>query len=202
MNRSSYLPTPPFTPLTPSSLTENKSVRFSMLQSSSSSSSLKNEIEEKQKLEKDNFDLKMKIYYLEESLRQQSSSGESNQELEDLRSENRQLRNKVQENAVDLEHRNTLLVKAKGAIEALKQEMERIRGQLDEKIQKEHHLHHQLQSVSQDRDSQDENLLNRIESLESENRHLTHTLQEKSEALHSCRVKLVSISPSPCLCLC
>jgi chromosome segregation ATPase len=154
---------------------------------SQSNSSLKHEIEEKQKLEKDNFDLKMKIYYLEESLRQQNS-GESNQEVEDLRNENRQLRNKVQENAVDLEHRNTLLVKAKGAIEALKQEMERIRGQLDEKTHKEQRLHHQLRSASQE----DESLLNRIETLESENRHLTHTLQEKSEALHNCRVRLVS----------
>jgi chromosome segregation ATPase len=158
---------------------------------------LKLEIEEKQKLEKDNFDLKMKVYYLEDALRQ-VSSGASSAEVEELQSENNQLRSKLQENAIDLEHRNTLLVKAKGAIEALKGEMERIKAQLEAKTSKEHRLSHQLQSFSHDRENSDENLRQRITILETENRQLSQSLAERQEALHGSRVKLVSPPfPSP-----
>jgi chromosome segregation ATPase len=149
------------------------------------------EIEEKQKLEKDNFDLKMKVYYLEDALRQ-VSSGASSGEVEELQSENNQLRSKLQENAIDLEHRNTLLVKAKGAIEALKGEMERIRAQLEAKTSKEHQLNHQLHSVSRGGESSDENLRQRIAILETENSQLSKSLTEKQEALHSSRIKAVS----------
>lgn len=93
-----------------------------------SSSSLKEEYEERQKLEKNNFELKMKIYYLEESLKRYQDGEQSN----DLQSVNHQieiekLKRQIDDKHIDLEQRNLLLMKSKNAIEALKIEVDRLR---------------------------------------------------------------------------
>lgn len=203
---SSSLNTAPYTPVA------DKSVRFSPASNSFDSSTnstvftshgsnrhivgmggtLKTEIEEKQKLEKENFDLKLKIYHLEESLRQ-LSSGEVNSEVLDLQSEVTHLRHQLQEHRIDLEHRNTLLIKAKGVIETLKGEMMVMKEQLDKKSTQEVHLHHQLQNVTHERDSYDESLQHRIDLLEEENSSLKQTNLENSQTLHQCRIQIVSL---------
>ena len=123
-------------------------------------------------MEKSNFDLKMKILHLEDGLKrmqdanastpaQYSSSAATNFQrgsvAEGYRSniispiylnevnfqaENINLRMKIEEKQIELEHRNALLVKAKHAIEALKTELHRLQEQksydadLEERVRK------------------------------------------------------------------
>ena len=93
-----------------------------------SSSSLKEEYEERQKLEKNNFELKMKIYYLEESLKRYQD-GEQNNDLQSVNHqiEIEKLKRQIDDKHIDLEQRNLLLMKSKNAIEALKIEVDRLR---------------------------------------------------------------------------
>jgi hypothetical protein len=73
------------------------------------------------KLEKDNFDMKMKIFYLEEQLQRYSSEEQVNNasecvsacasEVNELSADNMSLRIKLEETSIELEQRNTLLVK-------------------------------------------------------------------------------------------
>jgi hypothetical protein len=94
--------------------------------------SLLAEQEEKQRLEKTCFDLKMKIYYLEENLKRfQDSESRAETEQGGLKIECARMKLKLEERAVDLEQRNLLLVKSKNAIDALKTELERLRGESD-----------------------------------------------------------------------
>ena len=62
----------------------------------------------------------MKIFYLEDKLNEINLNPSNREEINDLIHENNELKMKIHENNLDLEQRNTLLVKAKGAIEALK----------------------------------------------------------------------------------
>ena len=95
-------------------------------------STLREDQEEKQKLEKENFDLKMKVYYMEENMRKMQE-GEQMHDLheEQKKGEINKLHLQNEELRVDLEQRNLLLIKSKGAIEALKAEIERLRGEID-----------------------------------------------------------------------
>jgi hypothetical protein len=107
----------------PVSAISNSSTMYSLLERGERplSGSLKKEIDEKQRIEKENFDLKMKIYYLEESIKN-LTEGVISSDQDDLRAENALLRTQIEENGLNIEQRNTLLVKAKGAIESLKGE--------------------------------------------------------------------------------
>jgi len=93
---------------------------------------LRDEQEDKQRLEKSNFDLKMKVYYLEESLKR-FQDGES---MSDIQTDNQKveiskLKLQLEDKQIDLEQRNLLLIKSKNAIEALKTEIERLRNEND-----------------------------------------------------------------------
>lgn len=108
--------------------------------------SLRDEAEDKKRLEKNNFDLKMKVYYLEESLRKAASESlsmgdpspsmsPSNGALasSSVLAENNEaditsLRLQLEEKDIELEQRNLLLLKAKGAIEALKGDVQRLKA--------------------------------------------------------------------------
>ena len=93
-----------------------------------SMSSLREEHEEKQRIEKSNFDLKMKVYYLEENLkRYQDGEHATDVQSEHLKIEISKLKLQLEDKQVDLEQRNLLLIKSKNAIEALKTEIERLR---------------------------------------------------------------------------
>lgn len=94
--------------------------------------SLRDEQEEKQKLEKSNFDLKMKVYYLEESLKRfQDGEHMTDVQSDHQRIEISKLKLQLEDKQVDLEQRNLLLIKSKNAIEALKTEIERLRNEND-----------------------------------------------------------------------
>ena len=106
---------------------ERKSVSDGM---SSSMNNLREEHEEKQRLEKSNFDLKMKVYYLEENLkRYQDGEHAGDAQTEHQRLEIGKLKLQLEDKQVDLEQRNLLLIKSKNAIEALKVEIERLRNE-------------------------------------------------------------------------
>lgn len=93
--------------------------------------SLKEEHDERQKLEKSNFDLKMRVYYLEEALKKFQDTDLGNSDNDELASEVSTLRLDLEEKKIELERRNLLLIKAKGAIETLKNEMERLKSEND-----------------------------------------------------------------------
>jgi ribosomal protein L31E len=80
---------------------------------------LRSEEEERQTLEKANFDLKMKVFHLESNIRRLTNGDSFNSENMDIIS----LTNEVDQKNSELEHRNSLLVKAKSAIENLKEEL-------------------------------------------------------------------------------
>lgn len=93
---------------------------------------LRADSDDKAWLEKNNFDLKMKVYYLEENMKKMIESGAGNSThsdyAEELRAENTSLRLQVEEKCLEMEQRNTLLVKAKTAIETLKAEIGKLRA--------------------------------------------------------------------------
>lgn len=119
---------------------------------------LRDEYEEKQRLDKQNFDLKMKVYYLEEQLKRiqdneirvEQSSNHHKNEISDLKLQ-------LEEKDIELEQRNLLLLKAKAAIETLKQELDRLREEKQQQINFEERvqrLKQMNQEIEQDFKSQ------------------------------------------------
>jgi hypothetical protein len=90
---------------------------------------LREEAAVKAELEKSNFDLKMRVFYLEEKLTRlagsEGTAGLFGSGGDDGNSAMNALRLQVEEKNLELEQRNVLLTKAKTAIEALKREIER-----------------------------------------------------------------------------
>ena len=84
--------------------------------SPSHSRNLNDEIIENKMLEKDNFDMKMKIFYLEEQLQRfqgdgLDTSGGNVNDMNELSADNMSLRVRLEETCLELEQRNTLLIK-------------------------------------------------------------------------------------------
>lgn len=165
-----------FTP--PSALSMSSAIHGRSL-----SGSLKSEIEEKQKLEKENFDLKMKIYYLEDNLRQ-TAEGTASNEIDELRSENSSFRLRLEEKEIDLEQRNHLLIKAKGAIESLKSELDKMKIQCNDKSTREKELQNHIRSLSEQGTGSDTEYQNEINSLHD-------TISKKNDELHHLHLDLV-----------
>jgi chromosome segregation ATPase len=92
---------------------------------------LRDETDEKKRLEKHNLDLKMKVMYLEENMKKLSSSHNFGQhhhaDVESIEADLSALRLQLEEKEIELEQRNLLLMKAKGAIEGLKSEIARLK---------------------------------------------------------------------------
>jgi len=65
--------------------------------------------ESRQAIEKSNFDMKMKIYYLEEELRKVKSSHANGSDVDDLRSDVESLRLQVAEKGLELDQRKYVL---------------------------------------------------------------------------------------------
>jgi chromosome segregation ATPase len=124
---------------------------------------LREEQEEKQKLEKVNFDLKMKIYYLEESLKRfQDGEQVHDVQTDHFKNEIHKLKLQLEEKQVDLEQRNLLLIKSKNAIESLKTEIERLRSECD------HHqdLEERVRRLKQLNDEVEADYRNQLSNLE------------------------------------
>lgn len=90
-------------------------------------STLREDVEEKQRLEKTNFDLKMKVYYLENQL-QKSAEGSGPGDGDLSRGDATSLKLQLEERNIELEQRNLLLAKAKSAIDTLKGEIKRLKA--------------------------------------------------------------------------
>lgn len=78
---------------------------------------LRDEKDEKQKLEKTNFDLKMKLFYLEENMRKNTNDIS----ISNIEGNNQNLMI-IEDLKIKLEERNILLTKAKNAMESLSNE--------------------------------------------------------------------------------
>lgn len=118
------------------------------------SGNLREEAAIKAELEKSNFDLKMRVFYLEEKLTR-LAGGESTAALfapsDD--STTNALRLQVEEKNLELEQRNLLLTKAKVAIEALKKEVERSKAEHGKTADLEDRVR-RLKSASDEMDAQ------------------------------------------------
>lgn len=127
--------------------------------------SLRDEQEEKQKLEKNNFDLKMKVYYLEESLKRfQDGEHMTDAQSDHQKIEISKLKLQLEDKQIDLEQRNLLLIKSKNAIEALKTEIERLRNEND------HHqdLEDRIRRLKQLNDELEQDYRTQISQLEQQ----------------------------------
>ena len=90
------------------------------------SQTLRDETSYYSRLEKDNFDLKMKVYYLENSLKQRTDIDNLNTQTS-LAVTNNELSRLLDEKKFELDLQNQILLQAKAAIESLKSELERLR---------------------------------------------------------------------------
>lgn len=81
---------------------------------------VRKEQEEKQKLEKENFDMKIKLYHLEETVRNLNHEGGFSEEN---RASISHLTLLIDQKELELRERNILLRKANGTIESLKTEV-------------------------------------------------------------------------------
>lgn len=142
---------------------------------------LKDEVEERQRLERQNFDLKLKVFHLEETIkklqdvevRNEVHSGMARSELSDLRLQ-------LEEKNIELEQRDLYLVKAKAAIETLKVDLERARQDLDKQADVEDRIR-RLKQMNDEIELDYKNQLLRLEAELNQSRQnvgLKH--QEKS----------------------
>ena len=91
---------------------------FASCASAGGASSLKEQEEEVAQLHKQLFNMKLRVFYLEERLSKNGGSGGS-AEVDELLQENLQQKMLIEEKAQELEQRNILLVKARNAIQSL-----------------------------------------------------------------------------------
>ena len=99
------------------------------LEASVRSPSIANQEIEVQRLQKTNFNMKLRIFYLEERLAQRAG-GDSNQAA--LEEELFQQKLLIEERSKELEDRNLLLIKSRNAIESLQADLELVRAQCHE----------------------------------------------------------------------
>jgi chromosome segregation ATPase len=112
-----------------------KTPALSVQHLSSSPSHLKDDLEDKHRLERQNFDLKLKVFHLEESIKKmqeaefkhQVSNGTARSEVYDLKLQ-------LEEKEIELEQRNLLLMKAKAAIETMKNELDRSKSEIAKQL--------------------------------------------------------------------
>ena len=99
------------------------------LEASVRSPSIQNQEQEVQRLQKTNFNMKLRIFYLEERLAQRAG-GDGNQAA--LEEELFQQKLLIEERSKELEDRNLLLIKSRNAIESLQADLELVRAQCHE----------------------------------------------------------------------
>jgi chromosome segregation ATPase len=129
----------------------------------SPNSNLREEQEDRQRLEKSNFDLKMRNYYLEENLKRiQDGEHTSSNQNESSRSEITSLKLQLEEKNIELDQRNMILMKAKSAIEQLKAELERLR----QENEKQHDLENRMRTLKQLNDDIESDYRGKVSQLE------------------------------------
>jgi chromosome segregation ATPase len=131
--------------------TKESLMTTSVMHSNPNKSLREDYFEERSKLEKQNFDLKMRIYYLEgiyyckdihanhndllnfsEHMKKMQDDEQRHTMTDDsLKNEMMDLKLQLEEKTIELEQRNLYMVKAKTAIDALKVEVERLKNEAD-----------------------------------------------------------------------
>lgn len=151
---------------------------------------LREEQEEKARLEKSNFDLKMKVYYLEESLKKMNEGVHMHDmQSEHARTEINTLKLQLEEHQVDLEQRNLLLIKSKSAIEALKAEIERLRRE----VAQQQELEERVRRLKQLNDDTETDYRLQIAQLESQLENTRQQLIIRETERNSKEEQLVSV---------
>jgi len=107
---------------------------------------IKQELEDRQALEKANFELKMKVIYLEDALKKYSVDDlqSSNNDMEEIS----RLETLVDEKNNEIEQKNVLILKANTAIEALKAEILRIRSEESEHVAYQNDLEERVKQLT------------------------------------------------------
>jgi chromosome segregation ATPase len=149
--------------------------------------SLRDETEEKKRLEKSNLDLKMKVLYLEENIKKMSYSS-AHSDIESFEADLSGLRLQLEEKDIELEQRNLLLMKAKGAIEGLKAEINRIKVDGG----KQTVLEERVQQLKVSYDLMENELKSNISQLELQLATGREKLQAKDHLIAAAEDKIVS----------
>jgi hypothetical protein len=162
---------------------------------------LRSENEDKEYLIKNNFDLKMKVYYLEENLRKIKENGSSNslmgvnmEYVEELKTNNLNLKLQLDEKVIEMEQRNSLLIKAKTAIETLKSEINRLRSEANSDSNKSSDMEQKLRNLVRSNEETESKQRMRIEQLEMQIMTLQQALSLKEHTTSNSEEKLVLIN--------
>lgn len=147
------------------------------------------EIQDKQRLEKQNFELKMKIYHLEDTIhtlqekeiQRQAASSQHSSEINDLKL-------LLEERNLELEERNLILIKAKNAMEILKTELQR--SQLDAAKQTE--LQEKILSLKQMNDEIERDYKQQLTTYEHEIKSSKQTVNLKEQEISVLEDQIVS----------
>ena len=124
---------------------------------SSGSKTLRRELEERQQLEKANFELKMKVLQLEDAF-QVSRNGDkvSASDADSAKTEIMNLRLELDEKAIELEQRNILLLKAKAAIQALKSDKNKHQEEFSSLMNRKIELEGEFKRVKTEQDQMEQ----------------------------------------------
>jgi chromosome segregation ATPase len=150
------------------------------------------EDDEKSWLEKSNFDLKMKVYYLEENLKKMMDSG-AESASDELKNEIASLRLQLEERNIEVEQRNALLLKAKAAIEALKSEIGKLRDEKSTENSRQEEYEFKLRQVQRQSEDAESKYRAQIDRLESQISNLQQSLSLKENLCTSADEKTVCI---------
>lgn len=152
------------------------------------SGNLKEEAQVKAALEKSNFDLKMKVFYLEEKLQRLLAAsgveGGAGKVLGDEGSVVNSLRLQLEEKNIELEQRNVLLTKAKNAIESLKKELERNKGEQGRFLEMEDRVR-RLKLANDEMDAEYKAQLAELEQQLSASRSTVHSKEQQRVTLQN-----------------
>eukprot|EP00981_Chlorochromonas_danica_P002142 scaffold428_cov168-Ochromonas_danica.AAC.7 len=161
---------------------------------------LKEEYEERQRLERQNFDLKLRVFHLEETIKKLQDTEvrhEVNQGM--VRSEVSDLKLQLEEKSIEVEQRDLLLMKAKSAIEAMKSELERCK----QEIEKQSDLEERIKRLRQMNDEIELDYKNQLYKLDAElassRQMVGYKEQEKSmleEKLRQAEVAMANLQDS------
>ena len=148
------------------------------------------EDDEKSYLEKSNFDLKMKVYYLEDNIKKMMDTG-AESASEELKNEMTSLRLQLEEKNIEVEQRNTLLLKAKAAIEALKSEIGKLRNEKSADSSRQEEYESKLRQVQRQSDETESKYRTQVERLENQISNLQQSLTLKENLCTSADEKTV-----------
>lgn len=125
---------------------------------------LKGEADEKLRLERNNFDLKLKVFHLEEALKKMQDT-EVRYEVNNgmARSEASDLRLQLEEKEIQLEQRDLLLMKAKATLENMRGELQRSKLENEKQADLEERMK-RLKSMNDDIESDYRTQLQKLEA--------------------------------------